>query len=183
MLTLVVPDIELYDEENEQFINIKGTTLKLEHSLVAIAKWESKWKVPFLELENVDGEKLTDYIKCMTITQNVNPQIFEYIDSGSRRKIVDYIEDEMTATTIHGSSGQGKGKARKELVTAELIYYWMISKGIPMECQKWHVNRLLTLINVYNIKESSGNKMSKKDLAQRNREMNRQRRAQWNTKG
>lgn len=119
----------------------------------------------------------------MTITQNVNPQIFEYIDSGSRRKIVDYIEDEMTATTIHGSSGQGKGKARKELVTAELIYYWMISKGIPMECQKWHVNRLLTLINVYNIKESSGNKMSKKDLAQRNREMNRQRRAQWNTKG
>lgn len=156
----------------------------MEHSLVSISKWESKWKEPFLEIDKLTDDRLAYYIRCMTITQNVDPTIFEYLDPVSKHKIIEYIEDPMTATTINTVSRRSQNGSRKsELVTSELIYYWMITKGIPMECQKWHINRLLTLINVYNIKESSGNTMSKADAAKYQREENLRRRRALNSKG
>lgn len=156
----------------------------MEHSLVSISKWESKWKEPFLEIDKLTDDRLNDYIRCMTITQNVDPVIFEYLDAVSKHKIIEYIEDPMTATTIRTVASRNQNGSRKsELVTSELIYYWMITKGIPMECQKWHINRLLTLINVYNIKESSGNTMSKADAAKYQREENLRRRRTLNSKG
>ena len=179
MLEIVIPDTELWDEINNQFITEKGTTLRLEHSLVSLSKWESKWQKPFLTKQTKTLEESLDYIKCMTLTQNVDPKVYERLSRKHIEEINKYMESPMTATYI--SQQQKRGSS--EQTTAELIYYWMISLNIPFECQKWHLNRLLTLINVCSVKNSPRKKMSQKDLMSRNAALNAARKKQLNTKG
>lgn len=179
MLKIVIPGIELYDEEKEEFITTKPQTLHLEHSLVSLSKWESKWNKPFLTKDNKTYEETIDYIRCMTITQNISQDTYRLLTSENIQQVNDYIELPMTATTF---SNQKKPPS-KDVVTAEIIYYWMISLNIPFECQKWHLNRLLTLINVCNIKNQPSKKMSKRDILNRNKALNKARRKALNTKG
>ena len=154
MLKITVPGLELYDEEKNEFINYKDQTLQLEHSLVSISKWEAKWHKPFLSDEDKTLEEIIDYIKCMTITQNVKSDVYDRLTSDNIQTINDYIQDSMTATTFSDDKKTGK----KEIVTSEIIYYWMVTYNIPMECQKWHLNRLLTLVKVCTIKNSPDRK-------------------------
>ena len=135
---------------------------------------------PFLSKEAKTVEETLDYIKCMTITQNVDPNVYNSLTSNNIRDINKYIDNPMTATTFSNTKNYN---TNKEIVTAELIYYWMIALNIPMECQKWHLNRLLTLIRVCNIKNSPPEKMSRRDLMSRNAALNAARRKKFNTKG
>ena len=180
MLTITIPAVEQFDEQTEEFISTKEQTLQLEHSLVSLSKWESKWCKPFLTKEEKTLEENLDYIKCMTLTQNVNPDVYRNLTRDNITEINKYIEAPMTATYIYEDK---KGSINREQVTSELIYYWMIALNIPFECQKWHLNRLLTLIRVCNIKNQPRKKMSKRDLMSRNAALNAARRSKLNTKG
>lgn len=181
MLPLVVTIVpEQFDEEKQAFVPPVTVTLQLEHSLVSIHKWESKWNKPFLSNKGMTDEETFDYIiRCMTVTENVDPKIYEYLSQENVTQIRQYIEAPMTATTF----AKDNGKKNKEIITAELIYYWMISLQIPVEFQHWHLNQLLTLIRVCNIKNQPPKKMSKRDIMSRNAALNAQRKAQLNTKG
>lgn len=179
MLKVTVPATELFDEENEIFINVREQTIVLEHSLVSISKWESKWHIPFLHTENFTMEQTIDYVKCMTITQNVDPMLYKCLDRGIIEKISNYIAEPMTATTFSKTND----RPSRTIMTSERIYYWMIELGIPMECQKWHLNRLLTLIRVVSIERQPDKKMSKSELANRNRSLNAARRKALHSKG
>lgn len=179
MLTITIPKGEQFDDVNGVFIITNEQTLKLEHSLVSLAKWESKWHRPFLSTEAKTVNESIDYIRCMTLTQNVKPEAYNFITDENMRQVREYIEAPMTATIFL----EEKSKKNKEITTAELIYFWMISWSIPMDCQKWHLNRLLTLINVCNIKNQKPKKLSKSELNTRNRDLNAQRRKQMNTEG
>lgn len=181
MLPLVITLVpEQFDEANREFIPPVTVTLQMEHSLVSIHKWESKWNKPFLSNKGMTDEETFDYIQCMTVTENVDPGIYNYLSQENIKQIQKYIEAPMTATTFSKEQG---GKNNKEIITAELIYYWMISLQIPVEFQYWHINQLLTLIRVCNIKNQPPKKMSKRDIMSRNAALNAQRRAQLNTKG
>ena len=180
MLQITIPAVELWDERKQEFVITKEQTLQLEHSLVSISKWESKWCKPFLSKQEKTSEETLDYIKCMTITQNVDPEVYNYLTIGNINEINEYIETPMTATYF---SDEKTNKTSREQVTAELIYYWMIALNIPFECQKWHLNRLLTLIKVCNIKNQPPKKRSRKEIMSRNAALNAARRKQLNTKG
>lgn len=180
MLQITVPKGEQYDEFNEEFIFVKEQTLQLEHSLVSLSKWESKWCKPFLGLKEKTTEEIIDYIKCMTLTKNVDDNVYKFLTQKNIEDINAYIEAPMTATTFSNSK---QSKANGEIITAELIYYWMIALNIPFECQKWHINRLLTLIQVCNIKNQPVKKMSRGDILRRNAAINAVRRQQLNSKG
>ena len=181
MLKLTIPKQELWNEQTQRFVYINEVTLQLEHSLVSLSKWESKWHKPFLSQKQNDktDEEIIDYIRCMTITQNVDPSVYFGIGQEELDRIVAYIEDPMTATTITDRSKNNN----REVITSEVIYYWMVTFGIPMECQKWHLNRLLTLIKVCNIKNAPAKKMSNREIMKQNDELNRQRRAMLHSKG
>jgi hypothetical protein len=179
MLKVTIPAIELYDETKEEFVCFKEQPLQLEHSLVSLSKWESKWRKPFLSKEEKTVEETIDYIKCMTITQNVDDNIYNYITNDMILQVRNYIEADMTATTFVND----KKVTNREIITAEIIYYWMIALNIPFECQKWHLNRLLTLINVCNIKNTPPKKMSKKELMNRNTSLNAARKQALQTRG
>lgn len=181
MLKLDIPDAELYNEEKNEFFTVPGCTLVLEHSLVSMSKWESKWHKPFLEKDNKTREEILDYVRCMTITQNVRDDVYKYMPSHILDKIGDYIEDPMTATTFAQSNS--KNSISREIITSEIIYFWMINFNIPMECQKWHLNRLLTLINVCNLKLQPKRKMTPREVAERNRALNAERKAKYGTRG
>lgn len=180
MLEIVIPGAEQWDEVKQEFISTKEQTLKLEHSLVSLSKWESKWCQPFLSKKEKTVEQTIDYIKCMTLTQNVDPNVYNLLTKDNILKINEYISAPMTATTFHQ---ENKGGGNGELITSELIYYWMVSLNIPFECQKWHLNRLFTLIKVCSIKNQPPKKMSKKDILSRNASLNAARRKQLNSKG
>ena len=180
MLEIVIPGAEQWDEVKQEFISTKEQTLKLEHSLVSLSKWESKWCQPFLSKKEKTVEQTIDYIKCMTLTQNVDPNVYNLLTKDNILKINEYISAPMTATTFHQ---ENKGGGNGELITSELIYYWMVSLNIPFECQKWHLNRLFTLIKVCSIKNQPPKKMSKKDIMSRNAALNAARRKQLNSKG
>lgn len=180
MLQIKVPAIELWDERNNEFVETKEQTLQLEHSLVSLSKWESKWNKPFLTQKEKTFEETMDYIRCMTITQNVKPEVYGRLTNQNIVEINKYIEAPMTATTF---SNDKRGGINGEQITAELIYYWMIALNIPFECQKWHLNRLITLIKVCNIKNSPQKKRSKRDVMSRNAALNAARRRQFNTNG
>lgn len=180
MLEIVIKGREMWDETKEMFLVTKTQTLRLEHSLVSLSKWESKWNKPYLTKEKKSTEESIDYIKCMTISQNVNPDIYNCITSKQMKEIFDYINSPMTATVF---SKKEKKSFNREQITAELIYYWMISLNIPFECQKWHLNRLMTLIQVCNIKNEPHKKMSQRDLMRRNTALNAARRKKMNSKG
>jgi len=180
MLQITIPAVELWDERKQEFVITKEQTLQLEHSLVSISKWESKWCKPFLSKQEKTSEETLDYIKCMTITQNVDPEVYNYLIIGNINEINEYIEAPMTATYF---SDEKTNKTSREQVTAELIYYWMIALNIPFECQNWHLNRLLTLIKVCSIKNQPPKKRSRKEIMSRNAALNAARRKQLNTKG
>lgn len=186
MLELVLKENEQWDEENEVFVHTKSQTLILEHSLVSISKWEAKWKKPFLEQHNKDmsKEELIDYIKCMTITPNIDQEVYHNLSKKDINKVLDYINDSMTATWFR--EDDKKGKRSSQAITSELIYFWMISFQIPFECQKWHLNRLMTLIRICNENREDGSKqkkMSQRELMNRNRALNEARKRRFNTHG
>lgn len=180
MLRVTIPAFELYNESTEEFIYVKEQVLQMEHSLVAISKWEAKWHKPFLGTSDKTHEEIVDYIRCMTITQNVNPFTYMGITDTVLTQITDYINDDHTATWFRDDKSHPNNG---EIVTSELIYYWMIALGIPQEYQKWHLGRLLTLIRICNIKNAPPRKMSRKEILQRNSELNKARRAKYKTKG
>ena len=181
MLTIKIPDKELFNDSTQEFVKVKGRELRLEHSLVSLSKWESKFHKPFLVKEDKSRAETIEYIKCMTITQNVEANVFKAIDYKIIKEVTAYLEDSMTATTF--SEQEQKHKINREVITAEIIYYWMVALQIPMECQKWHLNRLLTLINVCNIKMQPKRKMSRGEIKARNRALNAARRQRLNTTG
>jgi hypothetical protein len=182
MLSITIPKQELWDEETEEFIHIPETKLQLEHSLISLKKWESKWHKPFLEKKDKTEEELLDYIRCMTLTQNVNQEIYKYIPQSTFKEILDYIEDPMTATWFSKNENSSKGK-KKETITAEVIYYWMITLQIPVQFEKWHLNQLMTLIRVVNAKNTQPKKMSAREQLARNARLNKERRAKYHSKG
>lgn len=180
MLKLVIPDSEeIFDERTNEFRVIKGATLQLEHSLLSISKWEATWHKPFMAKNDKSNLEIIDYIRCMTLTQNVDPEVYAILTEKNLKDVMDYIEDPMTATTFSG----GKDHHAKQFVTNELIYHSMIQYGIPFECQKWHINRLMTLIRVCAAEANGGKKMSQKDLIARHKAINAANRAKYNTRG
>ena len=181
MLQISVPITpEAWDEEKQEFVTPTYKTLQLEHSLVSLSKWESKWCKAFFSKREKTPEETIDYIKCMTLTQNVKSEVYEHLTRENIREINAYIESPMTATYFSENSN---GKSNREVVTSELIYYWMIALNIPFECQKWHLNRLLTLVRVCNVKNQPAKKMSRREMANRNSALNAARRQQLNTRG
>jgi hypothetical protein len=180
VLTIVVPGIELYDEVREEFTNAESFTLELEHSLVSLSKWESLFEKPFLGKEEKTTEEVFAYVKAMILTPDVPENVLVRLSDENVKAINKYIDAKMSATWFTETPNAPRSR---EVITSELIYYWMISLNIPLECQYWHLNRLFTLIRVFNIKNSKPKKMSRSEMAARNRELNAQRRMQYGTKG
>ena len=179
MLVIHVHGQELYDERTERFVVVKPVTLRLEHSLISISKWESKWHKPFLGAGAKPLSEELDYIRCMDLDGNVNEAVLQSLSASDFEAIRTYINDSMTATTF----GNVKNKPSREVVTSEVIYYWMTALDIPFECEKWHLNRLLTLIRVCNVKNSPGKKMKRQDQFNQQRSLNAARRARFGSKG
>lgn len=180
MLRIEIPDQEWFNEAKNEFVKVKGAALQLEHSLVSVSKWEAKYKKPFLEAKDLSGTELIDYIKFMTITQNVKSEVYLGLTKKNFELIKDYISDKMTATWFKERKG-----GRHQIVTSELIYCWMTQYNIPFEvCQKWHLNRLLTLIRVCQ-EENSQKKdpRSKKEQIQDRKALNAARRKKYGTRG
>lgn len=182
MLQVTIPEREFYDEKRQEFVTTQSVSLQLEHSLVSLSKWESKWCKPFLGKGERTNEEVMDYIRCMTITKNVDQNVYNYIPAPVINQIKDYINAPMTATWINERETLPK-KGGIEVVTAEVIYYWMIALNVPMECQKWHLNRLITLIRVCNISNQPPKPVNRKEMISRRRALNEARRSQLNTKG
>lgn len=180
MLRIDIEGSEQWDEATETFVKTKPVQLSLEHSLLSISKWESKWKKPFLKGDEKTWEELLDYIRCMTVTKNVPEEVYVGLDAKTVNRIADYINDPMTATTFNFQKNR---RAAHEIVTSELVYYWMVTFGIPFECEKWHFQRLMTLIEVCALKSQPPKKMSKRDVMSRNASLNAARRAKLNSKG
>lgn len=180
MLKITIPGIDLWDEIREEFTKAEGFDLELEHSLVSLSKWESIHEKAFLSPESKTDEEVFSYIKCMIQTPNFPPEVLSRISQENFKAIQQYIDAKMTATWFHELPNQKKSQ---EVITAELIYYWMISLNIPIEFENWHLNRLFTLIKIFNIKNAPPKKMSRAEIAARNQALNEQRKAQFGTSG
>lgn len=180
MLTLTIGGGEAFDEKTEQFVPIPGKTIELEHSLVSISKWEAKWKKPFLSRGAKTVEETVDYIRFMTKTQNVDPNLYKMLTPEQITEVNKYIDDPMTATTINKTEGKG-GTAK--VITSEEIYYYMVAFQIPFECQKWHFNRLMMLIRICDEKNKPKKKMRRGETANKYRNLNAARRARLGTRG
>ena len=179
MLTITIPASEQYDDSKGQFVTTKQQTVTLEHSLISISKWESKWKKSFLSSKGLTQEEIVDYIRCMNLTQNVDPNVFSYLPNDLYKKILDYISDPMTATTFSDDNH----RPSREVITSEIIYYWMISFNIPVSFEKWHLNRLLALIRVCSLKNQTPKNMPRKEALSRQHSLNAARRAAMHTRG
>ena len=175
MLTITIPKKTFYDEANNMFIDFESKTIKLEHSLVSLSKWESKWEKPYISKVEKTDEEMIDYIKCMTITQNVEDSVYKRLSPQNLEDITAYIESPMTATTIT----RHDQKKNQDIITAEVIYFWMTIFNIPMECQKWHLNRLLTLVAVCDAKQSPGKKMSQREQHKTYDQLNEERKRKF----
>lgn len=180
MLQIIIPESELWDENKQEFIRMKKQELRLEHSLVSLSKWESKWHKAFLSNRTKTREETLDYIKCMTLTQNVNPEVYKCLTNENFKQIEEYIRNPMTATYLPKDKSV---KNSRDVVTSELIYYWMISLNIPPEYQKWHLNKLISLIDVCNRKNNPSRRRNNRDIMSDNAALNAARRKRWNTKG
>lgn len=181
MLEIIVPGIEGFDDDKQEFFYlVPPTVLRMEHSLVSLSEWESKWCKPFLGKDEKTPEETLDYIKCMTLTEDVAPEVYDRLSDENVKEIHKYINSPMSATTF---SNEGPNKGSREIITSELIYYWMVALTIPPEYQYWHLNRLITLIRICNIKNQPPKKRSKRDIMSRNAQLNAARRKQLNTNG
>lgn len=188
MLTITIKAKEdAWDPVSETFESLdRDWTIQLEHSLISISKWEAKHKKPYLsEDTKKTPEEIMDYIKCMTVSPNVDPKVYKFFSNENFKAIEEYINDPHTATWFNDKANGGMrgSKMRAEVLTSELIYYYMIANDIPWEAQKWHINRLLTLIRVCGVKNEGGTKMSKKDILSRNSSLNKARRMAMGSKG
>lgn len=182
-LQITVSPTEIgYDSKTKKFIysHSKEVTLTLEHSLVSLSKWESKWKTPFLSKSEMTREETIDYIRCMTITQNVDPNVYKGIDDSIIRKVNDYIKDPMTATWFAKEENK---KHQSQIITAERIYYWMIALQIPPEYRKWHLNQLLTLIRVCELESRPKKKIPRAENLAQYKALNAKRRNALRSKG
>ena len=181
MLTITIPKSEMWDEVNEEFSYEDEVTITLEHSLVSLSKWESKWHKAFLGKQEKTYEETLDYIKCMTITKNVDNSVYKRLTKDNIDQIDEYINNPMTATYLRNTPNNQQ--TNKEVVTSELIYYWMITFGIPVEFEKWHLNKLIALIRVCEMKNSTPKKRSRGDIARSHAAINAANRAKYHTKG
>lgn len=181
MLTIVVPGVESWDEQKEEFVPAQPpVVLQLEHSLLSLSKWESRWEKPFLSKDDKTKEETIDYIRCMNLNPSTSVSVYERLTAQNLRAVNAYIDAKYSATTIHD---ERKTARNSETVTSELIYYWMVTLNIPFECQKWHLNRLLTLIRVCNIKNQPPKKRSQRSILRQNAALNAARRQRAHSKG
>lgn len=179
MLQIIVPGTEYYDESTETFTTVDDVVLELEHSLVSLSKWESKFEKPFLGSDDKTSEEILEYVRCMVATKDYPSDVFQRFSAANIQQINQYIDSKQSATTFKNQKQYGPA----EVVTAELVYYWMIAFNIPFECQHWHLNKLFALIRVCNAKNGKPQKMSRSEMAERNRQLNEQRRAKLGTSG
>lgn len=182
MLKIEVTTPEVYDEEAQEFLFGDDYEIEIEHSLLSVSKWESKYERPFLDDKPKSNEEVIDYVRMMTLTPGVPDEVYSSLTQNNIEDISDYIASKQTATWFREDPNAPKKKPQEQ-ITAELIYFWMISYRIPMETQHWHLNRLLTLVRVFNVKNEKPKKMSRSQIAEQNRVLNAQRRKQMNTKG
>lgn len=180
MLELDAGGSEFYDEERNEFIYVKPVRLRLEHSLISLSKWEAKWRKPLLEMREFTLEEFSSYVRCMTLNQNVDPMVYQTLTTADYAAVQAYMGDSHTATTFSDNTPR---TLNREIMTAELIYYYMVAYRVPFECQKWHLGRLITLLRICGIKNQPERKISQRDLADRNRRLNELRRKRLNTKG
>lgn len=181
MLTITLPETEFFDPEKNEFIILNGGDVTLEHSLSSLAKWESKWHTPFLKPKRIfTPEQTLFYVECMLLSSTPQPMICTLLYQTKLDLIYNYIGEPMTATTI---SSLAKNSGSQEIITAEIIYYWMTSFNIPFECQYWHLNRLLTLIAVCSLKAAPKKKIPASELRSRNSALNAARKKSLNTRG
>jgi hypothetical protein len=180
MLKIIIPKKEYFDENTSTFQTVDEFELELEHSLVSLSKWESKTQKPFLAPDEKSPEEIVTYIEAMILSPIYPPDLFDRFSQTNLDQINAYIESKESATTF-GQMPEHKG--RGETITSELIYYWMVAFSIPFECERWHLNRLFALIRICNIKNAKPKKMSRNEIAMRNRELNARRREQYNTTG
>lgn len=191
MLKITVPGAkDAWDPIKEEFVTRKEQTLRLEHSLISIHEWEGIFHIPFLDNANMTPEQMMEYVKCMTLTPNVDPDVYNHLSKENIKDIQEYIADPRTATWFSKEAENlagKKGMGRKDVITSELVYYWMIAQNIPKECEKWHFSQLMTLIKVCSLKNEEangkGNKMKKSQIYNQNRQLNAARRKQLHTKG
>jgi hypothetical protein len=183
MLTLIVPAEEAFNSQTEEFETLPEITLELEHSLVALSKWESKFEKPFLSKTAKTTAETLGYVQAMILDPKISPGVIFRLKSEHITQVNEYIESKMTATTFGELPEEGRSRVRPETITSELIYYWMVAYNIPFEVERWHLNRLFALIRVCNVKNSKPKRMSKSELARRNRELNDRRRKELGTTG
>lgn len=182
MLEITVPASEVFDEVKNEFISSEETKLRLEHSLVSLSKWESKWEKPFLSKEEKTDEEAISYVECMSLDSNIPPEVFLNLSGQNFRDINKYVEAKMSATWFN-EKAEKKGPNKGPVITSELLYYWMISMNIPMACEHWHLSRLFTLIKVCNQKNAPEKKMGRQEMIAHRRKLNAERKAKYNTKG
>ena len=183
MLQITIPNIEIWDDEKQEFIYLDGCTVRLEHSLVSISKWEAKWCKPFLNnSKQLTNDEVLDYIQCMMLNKNVKPEVYYILASEYYDEIINYIDHPSTATTFY-EYDDGKKNNDGEVITSELIYFWMTSYNIPFEAEKWHIHRLIALIKICNIKNSPPQQRSESDILAMQMRINEERKKKYNTKG
>lgn len=181
MLSIEIKPREFFNEQTSEFLTVKGGTLKLEHSLVSISKWESKWKIPFLSKKPKTMDQIDDYIRCMSVNGDPDPLLIMSISDKDKNRIIDYIDEKRTATWF--SNTDEKGTKNSEIITSERIYFWMIQYHIPHEYEKWHLSRLLTLIEICNRENTPPKKMSQAEIIARNKALNAERKARLHSRG
>lgn len=169
-----------FDERTQEFVGVGGTPLELEHSLVSLSKWEQEFEKPFLGKDEKSPDEVVAYVRAMTLTEGVSAEVYAGLSQQNFEAINDYIDRKMTATFFYEAPGQPKSR---EVITSELVYYWLTVYQIPFECETWHLNRLFTLIRICNVKQSKPKKMGRGEAAEQRRQLNAQRQKQFNTKG
>lgn len=179
MLTIYIPEKELFDELTDRFVKIKKQTIRMEHSLISISNWEAKWNKPFLSKKEKTKEEILDYIRCMMINPQ-NDNVILAFGPKEINQVIDYINAPMTATTV---TFYKQTRQRPEIITSELIYYWMFSAQVPIECEKWHLNRLFALLKIISAKNQPKKKGFDAGYAKRQSELNAKRRAKMHSKG